>query len=62
MTNEDAIKQLQFRVDYAKSFEHSDADFVPVEALDLAIKALEFIEENYPNTFNDYLNGIDMWG
>lgn len=41
MTLEEAIEQLQFRVDYAKSFEHSDADFVSVEALELAIKALE---------------------
>lgn len=28
--------------------------------LNLAIKALEFIEENYPKTFIDYLNGIKM--
>lgn len=27
------------------------------DALDLAIKGLEFIQENYPKTFNDYLNG-----
>lgn len=28
-----------------------------MEALDLAIKAFEFINENYPKTFIDYLNG-----
>lgn len=28
-----------------------------IEALCLAIKALEFIEENYPKTFIDYING-----
>lgn len=27
------------------------------EAIDLAIKALKFIAENYPKTFIDYLNG-----
>lgn len=32
-----------------------------IEALDIAIKALEFIEENYPKTFIDYLNGIPMF-
>lgn len=29
------------------------------DALDLAIKALEFIEENFPKTFDDYLRGED---
>lgn len=28
-----------------------------IEALTLAIKALEFIDENFPKTFIDYLNG-----
>lgn len=28
--------------------------------LNLAVKALEFIEENYPKTFIDYLNGIKI--
>lgn len=27
------------------------------EAYELAVKALKFIEENYPKTFIDYLNG-----
>ena len=27
------------------------------ESIDLAIKALEFIDEHYPKTFIDYLNG-----
>lgn len=27
------------------------------EAYELALKALEFIIENYPETFKDYLNG-----
>jgi hypothetical protein len=30
------------------------------EALNLAIKALEFIDENCPKTFVDYLNGIKI--
>jgi len=28
-----------------------------IEAYDLSIKALEFIDANYPKTFIDYLNG-----
>lgn len=28
-----------------------------IEALDLAIKALEFVDENFPKTFIDYLHG-----
>ena len=27
------------------------------EALELAIKALEFVEESFPKTFEDYLKG-----
>lgn len=36
-----------------------DADEV-VEAYELVVKALEFIDENFPKTFIDYLNG--EWG
>ena len=49
MTNEKAIEILTYMKNaYGKE---------PNQALDLAIKALEFIDENYPKTFIDYLNG-----
>lgn len=31
-----------------------------LEAYELTIKALEFIEENYPKTFIDYLNDVQI--
>lgn len=53
MTNKEAIFYLkQVREDYeGKEFVEGK------EALDFAIKAFEFINENYPKTFIDYLNG-----
>ena len=52
MTNKEAIKLIQGIEEDGRNVtsEH-------IEALDLAIKALEFINENYPKTFIDYLNG-----
>lgn len=49
MTNEEAIRIMQTYIDIKSESE--------AEALDLAIKALKFIDENYPKTFIDYLNG-----
>ena len=60
MTNEEARKAWE------KLYSEIDKDnwlFVGTinpEMVALAIKALEFIDENYPNTFIDYLNGIKM--
>lgn len=48
MTNKDAIRELKCY--------HREDGTVP-EEITLAIKAFEFIEENFPNTFIDYLNG-----
>lgn len=52
MTNKEAIKLIQEIEEDGRNVtkEH-------IEAFDLAIKALEFIDENYPKTFIDYLNG-----
>lgn len=55
MTNKEAIKYLIAPI--ATSTEPSAEYLKQKEAYDLAIKALEFIEENYPKTFIDYLNG-----
>jgi len=52
MTNEEAIKLIREIEEDGRNVttEH-------IEALELAIKALKFIDENYPKTFIDYLNG-----
>ena len=53
MTNIEAKKQIVAYIYFA-------FDDIPEDvgkALDRAIKALDFIEENYPKTFEDYLNG-----
>ena len=55
MTNEEAIKYL-IRP-FATSTNSYNEYLKQKEAYDLAIKALEFINENYPKTFIDYLNG-----
>ena len=44
MTNKEAIKALKWQVGYAKEIGISHIDGVYVEALDLAVKALEFAE------------------
>ena len=52
MTNKEAIERLKdgapFIEIYNKEWE---------EAISLAIQALNFIEENFPKTFDDYLKG-----
>lgn len=53
MTNEEAIAWL-------KGLKANEILSATKEALDIAIKALEFINENYPNTFIDYLNGVQL--
>lgn len=52
MTSKDAIKLIQGIEEdgWNVTSDH-------VKALELAIKAFEFIDENYPKTFIDYLNG-----
>lgn len=60
MTNEEARKAWE------KLYSEIDKDnwlFVGTinpEMVALAIKAFEFIDENFPNSFIDYLNGIQM--
>ncbi len=54
MTNEEAIKQLKWVQKRICDITYSPESF---EAIDLAIKAFEFINDNYPKTFIDYLNG-----
>lgn len=51
MTNREAINLLSRN----KSVFKYDPNMT--EALDRAIKAFKFIEDNYPKTFEDYLNG-----
>lgn len=54
MTNEQAIIELRDLI----SDDRTDREN---EALLLAIKALKFIDENFPNTFIDYLNGVQIY-
>ena len=54
MTNKEAVDIIKYCLIDEKLFLPR---VLGVEALELAIKALEFIEENYPKTFIDYLNG-----
>ncbi len=55
MTNKEAIRRI---LDHKRVHSLNEPRAVLInEALDLAIKALEFIDENYPKTFIDYLNG-----
>jgi len=51
MTNREAINLISRN----KSVFQFDPSMT--EALDRAIKAFKFIEDNYPKTFEDYLNG-----
>lgn len=55
MTNKEAIKYLI--APFATSTKSYNEYLKQKEAYELAIKALEFIEENYPKTFIDYLKG-----
>ena len=56
MTNKEAIEQI-ICIKRIKEDFHSPVNKHDIEALELAIKALEFIDENFPKTFIDYLNG-----
>lgn len=58
MTTKEAIKYLIAPV--ATSTDPSAEYLKQKEAYGFAIKALEFIDENFPNTFIDYLNDIKM--
>ena len=65
MTNQEAIERLQKckrNLEFGKAIgavSEEGAD-ERIETYEIAIKALEFIEENFPNSFIDYLNGIKM--
>ena len=53
MGNKEAIEHLR----ELKTLKIEFPNTLQEDALDLAIKALEFVDENYPKTFIDYLNG-----
>lgn len=53
MTNKEAIRTINEIMHGAFPMAEEDKE----QALGLAIKALEFIDENFPKTFIDYLNG-----
>ena len=55
MINKEAIAILENQKIQGKTF------YSQRLALDLAIKALEFIEIYFPNSFNSYLNGKQIW-
>ena len=59
MKNKKAIRVLENIEHYLKTHTNESCEEEHT-AIDLAIKALEFIDENYPYTFIDYLNGIKM--
>lgn len=59
MTTKEAIKYLISPI--ATSTNPSAEYLKQEEAYELAIKALEFIDENCPKTFIDYLNGEQIW-
>ena len=54
MTLEEAIRVLQAIKEHPSMGVYLPDEY---EALDLAIKGLEFINENFPESFKDYLNG-----
>ena len=55
MTNKEAIRRIREHMIIHKLNEPRAIHIS--EALDRAIKALDFIEENFPKSFEDYLNG-----
>jgi len=62
MTNKEAIEFLKNIID-SKAVTLIDNDFTAryhIDALQMAIKALEFINENFPESFKDYLNGEQL--
>lgn len=54
MNNKEAIEQLIWVRKRICDITYSPESF---EAINLAIKALEFVEGNFPKTFEDYLRG-----
>ena len=55
MTYEEAL--VRFKGDLAMMEQTSTHKTKQMEMYEIAIKALEFIKENYPKTFDDYLRG-----
>lgn len=60
MLNKEAIKQLKIIKESLMNCGGCEGARQSLTCIYLAIKALEFIDENFPNTFIDYLNGIKM--
>ena len=58
MKNEQALEILEHN--WTKLVNPDCTDEELGHALELAIKAFEFIEENYPKTFDDYLKGEEI--
>ena len=58
MTNKEAL--ARFKGDLVMMETISSHKTKQMEMYEIAIKALEFIEENYPKTFNDYLRGEEI--
>ena len=56
MTNKEAIENIKGIAYYLQNHTNESCE-LEHKALTLAIKALEFINENFPESFNDYLNG-----
>ena len=54
MNNKEAITVLK---NHISPHDDCEADNEANQAIRLAIKAFEFIDENFPKTFIDYLNG-----
>ena len=58
MTYKEAL--VRFKGDLAMMERTSTHKTKQMEMYEIAIKALEFIEENFPKTFNDYLQGREI--
>lgn len=56
MTNEEASRRLDCMDRFLKT-RYNDYSERDHDAFLLAIKGLEFINENFPESFKDYLNG-----
>lgn len=58
MTNKEAL--ARFKGDLVMMETVSSHKTKQMEMYEIAIKALEFIEENFPKTFDDYLQGEEI--
>ena len=62
MTNKEAIEYIKNGARCNGDCEYCEkcTEVKYRQALELAIKALEFVEENFPKTFIDYINGVQI--